>query len=61
VLSGLIGALLARGLEPRDAASVGAHLHGRAGLAAAVAIEVANGSTAHPTASMVATHLGNSG
>ncbi|MEU1085398.1 NAD(P)H-hydrate dehydratase [Streptomyces sp. NPDC005892] len=31
VLSGLIGSLLAAGLAPRDAASVGAHLHGLAG------------------------------
>ena len=30
VLSGVIGALLARGMDPLDAASVGAHLHGRA-------------------------------
>lgn len=31
VLAGVIGALLARGLEPLEAASLGAHLHGRAG------------------------------
>lgn len=31
VLSGVIGALLARGLEPLEAASLGAHLHGLAG------------------------------
>lgn len=31
VLSGLIGALLARGMAPRNAASVGAHVHGNAG------------------------------
>ena len=31
VLSGVIGALLARGLDPIEAASLGAHLHGRAG------------------------------
>ena len=31
VLSGGIGALLAQGLDPLDAGSVGAHLHGRAG------------------------------
>jgi hydroxyethylthiazole kinase-like uncharacterized protein yjeF len=31
VLSGLIGALLAQGLEPFDAASLGAWVHGRAG------------------------------
>jgi len=31
VLSGVIGALLARGLEPLEAASLGAQLHGRAG------------------------------
>ena len=31
VLSGLIGSLLAQGMEPFDAASLGAHLHGRAG------------------------------
>jgi NAD(P)H-hydrate epimerase len=30
VLSGVIGALLARGLAPLDAAAVGAHVHGRA-------------------------------
>ena len=30
VLSGIVGALLAQGLDPLDAASVGAHLHGRA-------------------------------
>jgi len=30
VLSGVIGALLARGMTPLDAAAVGAHLHGRA-------------------------------
>lgn len=31
VLTGLVGALLAAGLEPFEAASVGAHVHGRAG------------------------------
>ncbi|HEX7442633.1 MAG TPA: NAD(P)H-hydrate dehydratase [Acidimicrobiales bacterium] len=31
VLSGVIGALLARGMPPLDAAALGAHLHGRAG------------------------------
>lgn len=31
VLAGFIGALLARGLSPRDAARLGAHAHGRAG------------------------------
>ncbi len=31
VLSGMIGALLAQGVEPFDAAALGAHLHGRAG------------------------------
>ncbi|UQX87916.1 NAD(P)H-hydrate dehydratase [Jatrophihabitans telluris] len=35
VLSGLIGSLLAAGLEPALAAAVGAHLHGRAGERAA--------------------------
>ena len=30
VLSGIIGAMLARGLPPHEAAAVGAHLHGRA-------------------------------
>jgi ADP-dependent NAD(P)H-hydrate dehydratase / NAD(P)H-hydrate epimerase len=34
VLSGIIAALLARGLEPFEAASLGAHLHGRASAAA---------------------------
>ncbi len=31
VLSGIIGALVARGVDPLDAAALGAHLHGRAG------------------------------
>jgi hydroxyethylthiazole kinase-like uncharacterized protein yjeF len=31
VLAGGVGALLAQGLDPLDAGSVGAHLHGRAG------------------------------
>lgn len=31
VLSGLIGSLLAQGMQPFDAASLGVHLHGRAG------------------------------
>ncbi len=31
VLSGVIGALLARGLDPLDAAALAAHIHGRAG------------------------------
>ena len=31
ILSGLIGSLLAQGMEPFDAASLGTHLHGRAG------------------------------
>ena len=31
VLSGVIGALLARGMPPLEAAALGAHLHGRAG------------------------------
>lgn len=35
VLSGVIGALLAQRLDPLDAAALGAHLHGRAGEAAA--------------------------
>jgi hydroxyethylthiazole kinase-like uncharacterized protein yjeF len=35
VLSGIIGALLATGLDPAEAAAVGAHLHGRAGQLAA--------------------------
>ncbi len=37
VLTGLIAALLAQGLDPFDAASLGAFLHGRAGEAAAAA------------------------
>jgi NAD(P)H-hydrate repair Nnr-like enzyme with NAD(P)H-hydrate dehydratase domain len=41
VLSGLIGSLLAAGLEPYDAARVGAWLHGRAGT-------IASGAGAHP-------------
>ena len=35
VLAGMIGALLAQGLDPLDAAALGAHLHGAAGDAAA--------------------------
>ncbi len=31
VLTGIVAALLARGLSPWDAARLGAHLHGRAG------------------------------
>jgi NAD(P)H-hydrate epimerase len=31
VLSGIIGAFLARGLDPLEAAALGAHVHGRAG------------------------------
>ena len=34
VLSGVIGALLARGVDPLDAAALAAHVHGRAGAAA---------------------------
>ncbi|MFF3393777.1 NAD(P)H-hydrate dehydratase [Streptomyces sp. NPDC002669] len=41
VLSGLIGSLLAAGLAPRDAASVGAHLHGLAARLAADGAPVA--------------------
>ena len=32
VLSGVIAALLARGVPPLEAAALGAHLHGRAGV-----------------------------
>jgi len=35
VLSGLIGTLLAKGMDPFEAAALGAYAHGRAGLAAA--------------------------
>lgn len=38
VLTGLVAALLARGLSPWDAARLGAHLHGRAGDLAAAAL-----------------------
>ncbi len=38
VLSGVIGALLASGLEPLEAAALGAYWHGRAGEAAAAAL-----------------------
>jgi hydroxyethylthiazole kinase-like uncharacterized protein yjeF len=54
VLSGLAGALLARGLSARDAASVAAHLHGLAGQRAAL---MAGGSRAI-TASRIAAALG---
>ena len=40
VLSGACGALLAQGLDPLDAGSVGAHVHGRAGAAAARGVHV---------------------
>ena len=40
VLSGGCGALLAQGLGPLDAGSVGAHLHGRAGLLASRGVHV---------------------
>ena len=40
VLSGGCGALLAQGLDPLDAGSVGAHLHGRAGALAARGVHV---------------------
>jgi hydroxyethylthiazole kinase-like uncharacterized protein yjeF len=58
VLSGLIGALLSRGLDPRDAASVGAHLHGRAGFAVARSVAESRGPAAQPTASEIAVGLG---
>ena len=35
VLTGVIGGLLARGLDPLDAATAGAYVHGLAGLCAA--------------------------
>jgi ADP-dependent NAD(P)H-hydrate dehydratase / NAD(P)H-hydrate epimerase len=38
VLAGVIGALLAQGLEPLEAGALGAYLHGRAGEAAAAAL-----------------------
>jgi len=38
VLSGMIGALMAQGLDPLEAGALGAHLHGRAGEAAAEAL-----------------------
>ena len=40
VLSGGCGALLAPGLEPLEAGSVGAHVHGRAGALAARGVHV---------------------
>jgi ADP-dependent NAD(P)H-hydrate dehydratase / NAD(P)H-hydrate epimerase len=54
VLSGLAGALLARGLSGRDAASVAAHLHGQAGQRAAREA----GATRTITASRIAAALG---
>ena len=41
VLAGVIGALLAQGLAPLDAASLGVYLHGRAGLRVAARLGVA--------------------
>ncbi len=41
VLAGVIGALLAQGLTPRDAASLGVYLHGRAGLRVAARLGAA--------------------
>ena len=34
VLSGMIGAMLARGMDPLEAAALAAHVHGRAGAGA---------------------------
>lgn len=53
VLAGIIGALAAQGLQPYDAAAVGAYLHGLAGDAAA-----ASCGEAAVTASEIVTHLG---
>jgi len=51
VLTGVIGGLLARGLQPMDAASAGAYLHGLAG-------NLAGRSTAEGTlAAEIANHL----
>ena len=41
VLAGVIGALLAQGLAPLDAASLGVYLHGRAGLRVAARLGLA--------------------
>ena len=38
VLAGIVGALLAQGLSPRDAAALGCALHAEAGRAAAAAL-----------------------
>jgi NAD(P)H-hydrate repair Nnr-like enzyme with NAD(P)H-hydrate dehydratase domain len=51
VLTGIIAALLARGLPPLDAASVGAYLHGLAGSLAG--LELGEGTTASDVAAAV--------
>ena len=50
VLSGIIGALLARGMDPYDAARTGAWAHGRAS-------ELCIEATGWPAESMIATDL----
>jgi hydroxyethylthiazole kinase-like uncharacterized protein yjeF len=46
VLSGLAGALLAAGLDPFDAGSVAAHIHGRAG-------QIAAATAGYPSATQI--------
>jgi hydroxyethylthiazole kinase-like uncharacterized protein yjeF len=50
VLSGLVGALLAAGLAPPDAASAGAHLHGLAGRLSPVPATASDVAAALPAA-----------
>ncbi|UUZ57907.1 ADP-dependent NAD(P)H-hydrate dehydratase [Nocardioides sp. B-3] len=47
VLAGLIGALLAAGLDPRDAAAVGSRVHGAAATAASGGGPIVAGDVAH--------------
>lgn len=58
VLSGMIGALLANGLEPFDAARLAAHAHGLAGQRCAVIGTVASDVAAHVPAALAAVRSG---
>jgi ADP-dependent NAD(P)H-hydrate dehydratase / NAD(P)H-hydrate epimerase len=68
VLSGIIGALLATGLDPAEAAAAGAHLHGRTGQLAAARGPIVAGDLVRRLPDAVrrvrglpADHLGDSG
>ena len=56
VLTGVVAALLARGLRPLDAASVGAYVHGLAGSLAG--LELGEGTVASDVAAALPDALG---